>query len=297
MYSNQESFHNYLLHQKKYSEHTVKAYLSDLEKFSVFLKLNNLCDLDQVCYVDVRSWVVSLSENSISNTSINRKMASLKAYYKFLMRIEQISQNPLLKHKSLKEPKKIQIPFSENEMFEVLDVNEFTDDFDGVLKKTIILLLYSTGIRRAELISLKPESVDFSNQSLKVLGKRNKERIVPLTDEVLTHLKFYLKCKEELASKAKIETLFISKRGVKLSATFVYNLINSYFSMVSAKSKKSPHVLRHTFATHLLNNGADLNSVKELLGHSSLASTQVYTHSSLAELKKVYGEFHPRNKS
>jgi integrase/recombinase XerC len=297
MYSNQESFHNYLLHQKKYSEHTVKAYLSDLEKFSVFLKLNNLCDLDQVCYVDVRSWVVSLSENSISNTSINRKMASLKAYYKFLMRIEQISQNPLLKHKSLKEPKKIQIPFSENEMFEVLDVNEFTDDFDGVLKKTIILLLYSTGIRRAELISLKPESVDFSNQSLKVLGKRNKERIVPLTDEVLTHLKFYLKCKEELASKAKIETLFISKRGVKLSATFVYNLINSYFSVVSAKSKKSPHVLRHTFATHLLNNGADLNSVKELLGHSSLASTQVYTHSSLAELKKVYGEFHPRNKS
>jgi integrase/recombinase XerC len=297
MYSNQESFHNYLLHQKKYSEHTVKAYLSDLEKFSVFLKLNNLCDLDQVCYVDVRSWVVSLSENSISNTSINRKMASLKAYYKFLMRIEQISQNPLLKHKSLKEPKKIQIPFSENEMFEVLDVNEFTDDFDGVLKKTIILLLYSTGIRRAELISLKPESVDFSNQSLKVLGKRNKERIVPLTNEVLTHLKFYLKCKEELASKAKIETLFISKRGVKLSATFVYNLINSYFSMVSAKSKKSPHVLRHTFATHLLNNGADLNSVKELLGHSSLASTQVYTHSSLAELKKVYGEFHPRNKS
>lgn len=273
------------------------AYLSDLEKFSVFLKLNNLCDLDQVCYVDVRSWVVYLSENSISNTSINRKVASLKAYYKFLMRIEQISRNPLLKHKSLKEPKKIQIPFSENEMFEVLDVNEFTDDFDGVLKKTIILLLYSTGIRRAELISLKPESVDFSNETLKVLGKRNKERIVPLTDEVLTQLKFYLKCKEELASKANIETLFISKRGVKLSATFVYNLINSYFSIVSAKSKKSPHVLRHTFATHLLNNGADLNSVKELLGHSSLASTQVYTHSSLAELKKVYGEFHPRNKS
>lgn len=297
MYSNQEAFHNYLLYQKKYSEHTVMAYLSDLEKFSVFLKLNNLCDLDQVCYVDVRSWVVYLSENSISNTSINRKVASLKAYYKFLMRIEQISRNPLLKHKSLKEPKKIQIPFSENEMFEVLDVNEFTDDFDGVLKKTIILLLYSTGIRRAELISLKPESVDFSNETLKVLGKRNKERIVPLTDEVLTQLKFYLKCKEELASKANIETLFISKRGVKLSATFVYNLINSYFSIVSAKSKKSPHVLRHTFATHLLNNGADLNSVKELLGHSSLASTQVYTHSSLAELKKVYGEFHPRNKS
>ncbi|MFN3756015.1 MAG: tyrosine-type recombinase/integrase [Flavobacterium sp.] len=297
MYSNQEAFRNYLLYQKKYSEHTVKAYLSDLEKFSDFLKSNSICDVDHVSYVDVRNWVVSLSESNLSNTSINRKMASLKAYFKFLMRIEQISLNPLLKHKSLKEPKKIQIPFSENEMLAVLDGIEFTEDFDGVLKKTIILLLYSTGIRRAELISLKPESVDFSNQSLKVLGKRNKERIIPLTDEILSQLKFYLECKKTLKSNVNIETLFISKRGVKLSTTFVYNLINSYFGMVSAKSKKSPHVLRHTFATHLLNNGADLNSVKELLGHSSLASTQVYTHSSLAELKKVYSEFHPRNKS
>lgn len=297
MYSNQEAFRNYLLYQKKYSEHTVKAYLSDLEKFSDFLKSNSFCDVDHVTYVDVRNWVVLLSESNLSNTSINRKVASLKAYFKFLMRIEQISLNPLLKHKSLKEPKKIQIPFSENEMLAVLDGDEFTEDYDGVLKKTIILLLYSTGIRRAELISLKPESIDFSNQSLKVLGKRNKERIIPLTDEILSQLKFYLECKKTLKSKVNFETLFISKRGVKLSSTFVYNLINLYFSMVSAKSKKSPHVLRHTFATHLLNNGADLNSVKELLGHSSLASTQVYTHSSLAELKKVYSEFHPRNKS
>ncbi|MFN3640603.1 MAG: tyrosine-type recombinase/integrase [Flavobacterium sp.] len=297
MYSNQEAFRNYLLYQKKYSEHTVKAYLSDLEKFSDFLKSNSICDVDHVTYVDVRNWVVLLSESNLSNISINRKVASLKAYFKFLMRIEQISLNPLLKHKSLKEPKKIQIPFSENEMLAVLDGDEFTEDYDGVLKKTIILLLYSTGIRRAELISLKPESIDFSNQSLKVLGKRNKERIIPLTDEILSQLKFYLECKKTLKSKVNFETLFISKRGVKLSSTFVYNLINLYFSMVSAKSKKSPHVLRHTFATHLLNNGADLNSVKELLGHSSLASTQVYTHSSLAELKKVYSEFHPRNKS
>ena len=282
--------------QKNYSLHTVKAYLNDIAEFEVFNKINFEQDsIDKVVYPQIRGWIVSLVDNNISASSVNRKISSLKSYYRFLLRIKQIEQSPLLKHKALKTPKKIQIPFSEKEVDLVLNQIVYPDGFEGVRDKLIIDLFYTTGIRRTELINLNLNGIDFSNATLKVLGKRNKERIIPLLPIITNHLQNYIVQRNQLQEIKDSDKLFLTQKGVKLNDTLVYRLINMYFSNVSEKVKKSPHILRHTFATHLLNNGADLNSVKELLGHSSLASTQVYTHSSLAELKKVYGNAHPRN--
>jgi integrase/recombinase XerC len=297
MPTNQQAFRDYLQLQKKYSSHTVKAYLIDIQEFELFVISNFEQDsIDQIAYPQIRSWVVALSDQSISNSSINRKMSSLKSYYKFLLRIKQIEQSPLLKHKALKTPKKLQIPFSEKELDLVLNQLIYPEGFEGLRDKLIIDLFYTTGIRRAELIGLKTHSIDFQYKTIKVLGKRNKERIVPLLPIILQQLEPYLTQHKQIQNIHKTGDLFLTQNGVKLNDTFVYRLINKYFSGISEKVKKSPHILRHTFATHLLNNGADLNSVKELLGHASLASTQVYTHSSLSELKKVYANTHPRNK-
>lgn len=297
MKSNKEAFRDYLQLEKKYSPHTVNAYLKDVEFFEVFNKEHFEQDvIDNVNYSQIRSWIVFLVDENMSNVSVNRKMASLKAFYRFLLKIKQIEVNPMLKHKSLKTPKNIQIPFSEKELLDVIEEVGDPVGFEEVRNKLIVDLFYTTGIRRAELIHLLLSNVDLSSGIIKVLGKRNKERIVPLLPVVVSQFRLYL---DERISVEKIIDegyFFISKKGLKLSESFVYRLINSYFSRVSEKVKKSPHVLRHTFATHLLNNGADLNSVKELLGHSSLASTQVYTHNSLTELKKVYSNAHPRNK-
>jgi integrase/recombinase XerC len=296
MQSNQQAFRDYLQMQKNYSLHTVKAYLNDIAEFEVFNKINFEQDsIDKVVYPQIRGWIVSLVDNNISASSVNRKISSLKSYYRFLLRIKQIEQSPLLKHKALKTPKKIQIPFSEKEVDLVLNQIVYPDGFEGVRDKLIIDLFYTTGIRRTELINLNLNGIDFSNATLKVLGKRNKERIIPLLPIITNHLQNYIVQRNQLQEIKDSDKLFLTQKGVKLNDTLVYRLINMYFSNVSEKVKKSPHILRHTFATHLLNNGADLNSVKELLGHSSLASTQVYTHSSLAELKKVYGNAHPRN--
>jgi integrase/recombinase XerC len=196
----------------------------------------------------------------------------------------------------LKSPKKLQIPFSEKEVDLVLNQLVYTDDFDGIRDKLIIDLFYTTGIRRTELIHLKVQHIDFGSNTIKVLGKRNKERIIPILSIVENQIKLYLAERTQIETIIDKEYFFLLSKGVKLNDSFVYRIINYYFSNVSEKVKKSPHILRHTFATHLLNNGADINSVKELLGHSSLASTQVYTHSSLAALKKVYSSAHPRNK-
>jgi integrase/recombinase XerC len=212
------------------------------------------------------------------------------------LKTKQIEVSPLLKHKSLKTPKTLQIPFSEKEVDEVLHLIKYPEGFEGVRDKLIIDLFYTTGIRRTELIHLKIINIDFSNATLKVLGKRNKERILPLLPIIANQFKLYLTERAYLERITDNEYFFLTLKGVKMNDSLVYRLINNYFSAVSEKVKRSPHILRHTFATHLLNNGADLNSVKELLGHSSLASTQIYTQSSLYELKKVYGDAHPRNK-
>jgi integrase/recombinase XerC len=291
-----KSFTDYLFLEKKYSKHTVNAYITDLNSFHDFIKEEfEQENLVEVNYSLIRSWIILLSENNAENVTINRKISSLKAFYKFLLKTKQIEVSPLLKHKALKTPKKIQIPFSEKELDLAINQIKYPEGFDGIRDKLIIDLFYTTGIRRAELINLKVSSVDIQNATIKVLGKRNKERIIPLLPVIVDEIKEYLDQRNALETIIDTENLFLMLKGVKLNETFVYRIINDYFSTVSEKVKKSPHILRHTFATHLLNNGADINSVKELLGHSSLASTQVYTHNSLAELKKVYKNAHPRN--
>jgi integrase/recombinase XerC len=295
--NNKDAFRDYLQLEKKYSPHTLNAYLNDITYFESFNKHHFEQDtIEQVNYNQIRSWIVSLVEDGVSNSTVNRKIASLKAFYRFLLKIKQIEINPLLRHKALKTEKKLQIPFSEKELTEALSQNLHPEGFQEIRDKLIVELFYTSGIRRTELINLKYSNVNIVSNTLKVLGKRNKERILPVLPIVVVQLSLYIKERSLLETIVDEDYLFLSKKGLKLSDSFVYRLINSYFSSVSEKVKKSPHILRHTFATHLLNNGADLNSVKELLGHSSLASTQIYTHSSLSELKKVYQEAHPRNK-
>lgn len=294
--NNLQAFQEYLQLEKNYSMHTVNAYVNDLLFFKEFLKTNFEQEtLEDVNYSMIRSWIVFMVDNEMSNSSVNRKIASLKAFYKFLLKIKQINSSPLLKHKSLKTPKILQIPFSEKELDNVLNEIKYPEGFDGVRDKLIIDLFYTTGIRRSELIGLKIQNVNTSTATIKVLGKRNKERILPILPIISKQINLYLSERARLEQVKDNEYFFLMLKGVKLNDSFVYRLINYYFSNVSEKVKKSPHILRHTFATHMLNNGADLNSVKELLGHSSLASTQIYTHSSLSELKKVYGDAHPRN--
>ena len=297
MTSNIQPYQDYLVKEKNYSPLTVQAYVSDVQAFQIYLNdFHGNIILEEVSYSQIRSWIVVLIENNISATSVNRKVSSLKSFYKFLLKTKQISVNPLLKHKSLKTAKKVQIPFSEKELQDVFEFNSYSNDFEGIRNQLIIELFYTTGIRRAEMINLALNNVDTTQKTIKVIGKRNKERIIPLLNCTIELIEAYKHERNHLERVNQKEMLILSKNGNKVSESFVYRLINEYFSTVSQKTKKSPHVLRHSFATHLLNNGADLNSVKELLGHASLSSTQIYTHSSLAELKKVYQEAHPRNK-
>ena len=297
MVTTTEAFIGYLQMEKKYSPHTINAYRNDIVNFQSFNKIHfDQNNIEQVNYSQIRSWIVSLVDAGISNVSVNRKVASLRAFYRFLLKTKQIEVNPLLKHKALKISKKLQIPFSEKEVAAVFVKMQNPKGYEEVRNKLIIDLFYTTGMRRTELVHVKAVDVDLSNNTIKVLGKRNKERILPILPVIKEQFLLYVSERSSLECIADDEFLFLSKKGLKLNDSFVYRLINSYFSTVSEKVKKSPHILRHTFATHLLNNGADLNSVKELLGHSSLASTQIYTHSSLSELKKVYEDAHPRNK-
>ena len=296
-------FIDYLLLEKKYSAHTILAYRNDLDGFLVFVE-SNYDDLDlaagevgikTVNYGIIRSWIVLLVDSGISNRSINRKISSLKSYYKFLLKTKQIEENPLAKHKALKMSRKLQVPFSEKEIDDVIQLLSEEKGFEGLRNRLIVELFYATGIRRAELVNLKISQVSISEKTIKVLGKRNKERIIPLLPSIELTLNQYLREREELSIIEDEEFLLLSKKGIKIYETLVYRVINSYFSKASEKVKRSPHILRHSFATHLLNEGADLNAVKELLGHASLASTQVYTHNSMAQLKRVYKNSHPRN--
>jgi integrase/recombinase XerC len=290
-----EKFHDYLQLEKNYASHTVLAYCKDVSFFQTYLSKEFEDDnLLQVNYSQIRSWIVDLSDNGVSNATINRKISSLKAFYKFLLKSKQLNVSPLIKHKALKTSKKLQIPFSEKELDQVLNHIIFSNDFEGIRNKLIIDLFYSTGIRRSELINLEIQNIDLENDTIKVLGKRNKERIIPILSNVKENVALYIKERNFVTDAKSNKYLFLKINGVKLNDSLVYRIINYYFSNVSEKVKRSPHILRHTFATHLLNNGADINSVKELLGHSSLASTQVYTHNSLSELKKVYAGAHPR---
>ena len=290
-------FIDYLLLEKKYSPNTVVAYQNDIEAFQSYL-LTEFSDAEasKANYSQIRSWIVQLVDCNISNRTINRKISSLNSYYKFLLKTQSIETNPLVKHKALKVSKKIQIPFSEVEVNTVLD-HISTDTFEGLRDKLIVELFYSTGMRRIELVQLQLNAIDTSQGVIKVLGKRNKERFIPLLPSVMKTYQAYVSKRLQLDTIIDTSVLFLTKKGTKIYEMLVYRIITSYFDTISTKVKKSPHILRHSFATHLLNNGADLNAVKELLGHSSLAATQVYTHNNVAELRKVYEKSHPRTLS
>ena len=291
------SFLDYLKFEKKYSQKTIIAYKNDLKSFK-FFNYNKFeqKDIKQVNYSQIRTWVVKLVADKISNGTINRKISSLNSYYKFLLKTGDIKTNPLNEHKALKTKSTIQLPFSEAEISNVLNPLNFKKSFEGYRDFLILELLYLTGMRRQELINLKIQHIDYSNKRIKVLGKRNKERYIPLISSTIESIKKYLKHRSELKNLKGNDTLFLTSKGKSIYDNLVYRITKKYFSGFSTKSKKSPHILRHSFATHLLNNGADLNSVKDLLGHTSLAATQVYTNRSIEEIKKVFKKTHPRNK-
>ena len=292
-----EKFIEYLQIEKNYSVNTLSAYKRDLMEFQIFIKENYYkCVIENVDYKTIRSWIVLLVNKKLSNRSINRKVSSLKSFYKFLVKTDTISASPLIAHSPLKQSKKIQVPFSKDEIGALLDSNFFKNDYKGVLQKTIISFFYFTGVRRIELINLKASDINMNSSSIRIMGKRNKERIIPMLPKLKESINEYLKIKSQEFNNKISEYLFVSRSGIQLSEKYVYRTVNEYFRLVSPKVKKAPHILRHSFATHLINEGADINSVKELLGHSSLSATQVYSHTSMERIKEVFKDSHPRAK-
>ncbi len=292
-----EKFIEYLKIERNYSVNTLSAYKKDLMEFQVFINENyDKCVIENVDYKIIRSWIVLLVNKNLSNRSINRKVSSLKSFYKFLVKTDTINSSPLIAHSPLKQSKKIQVPFSKDEIGALLDSDFFKSDYKGVLQKTIISFFYFTGVRRIELINLKTSDINMDSYTIRIMGKRNKERIIPMLPKLKESINEYLKIKSQEFNNEISDYLFISKSGIQLSEKYVYRTVNEYFKLVSPKVKKAPHVLRHSFATHLINEGADINSVKELLGHSSLSATQVYSHTSMERIKEVFKSSHPRAK-
>ena len=292
-----QKFLDYLQFEKNYSSNTISAYKRDLTQYNKFIIENNSqLKIEEANYKIIRSWIVSMVKDNISNRSINRKISSLKSFYNFLIKTETINSSPLKAHTPLKQSKKIQVPFSQDEINSLLDSDFFTNDYRGVLEKTIITFFYFTGVRRIELITLKESDVSIESSTVKIMGKRSKERIIPILPKLKKAIIFFMEIKLKFHDQTPSDYLFISKNGGQLSEKFVYRTVNEYFKLVSPKIKKAPHVLRHSFATHLINEGADINSVKELLGHSSLSATQVYSHTSMERIKEVFKNSHPRAK-
>ena len=287
------NFYDYLSKEKNYSSNTVIAYKKDVETFQDFCRVKfELNNLLKVTYPIIREWIINLSEKELSPLTINRKISSLSKYYDFLIKINELKSSPLKNHKRLKVQKKLIIPFSEDEILKVVDV--FSKNFEGKRNLLIVDMLYSTGIRRDELINIKLNDVLLDENLVKVLGKRNKERLVPLVLNLKSRIKDYLKFRNEIKSSSS--NFFITTKGKKIGPSLVYRVVKNYFSKVSTKVKTSPHVLRHSFATHMLNNGADINSIKEIMGHSSLASTQIYTKIKLPKIINDYKKNHPRER-
>ena len=287
------NFYDYLSKEKNYSSNTVIAYKKDTETFQEFCRVKfELNNLLKVTYPIIREWVIDLSEKELSPLTINRKISSLSKYYDFLIKINDLKSSPLKNHKRLKVQKKLIIPFSEDEVLKVVDV--FSKNFEGKRNLLIVDMLYSTGVRRDELINIKLNDVLLDENLVKVLGKRNKERLVPLVLNLKSRINDYLKFRNEIKSSSS--NFFITTKGKKIGPSLVYRVVKNYFSKVSTKVKTSPHVLRHSFATHMLNNGADINSIKEIMGHSSLASTQIYTKIKLPKIINDYKKNHPRER-
>ena len=285
-----DDFVRYLILEKRFSLHTVQAYKNDLQEFESFITQNFQVALIDVNHNFIRSWVVALMENAISPRSVRRKISTLSGFYKYLIIRNVLSSSPVDKVPLPKVPKKLPVFVEENTMNFLFDSSFFTSDEIGVRDKEVILLIYHTGMRLSELISIKLSGLDLVKNTVKVLGKRNKERILPFSFEINETLKLHLSYREVLGG----DYLFVTPKGEKMYPKLVYRIVHNYLSKVSSLNKTSPHVLRHTFATHLLNNGADLNSIKELLGHANLSATQIYTHNSLEKIKSIYKQAHPR---
>lgn len=292
-----EGFIDYIQKEKRFSAHTVLAYSKDLDQFIHHISENlEITSIQEVDHHDIRSWIVSiLEDDKLQASSVNRKISCLRSFFKYMIRNTIVEKNPMAKITSLKTKKKLPLFLEQKQMENLLDQMEFGEDFSGVRDKLIIELLYCTGMRRAELIGLKNSNVNRPKQEIKVLGKRNKERIIPLSPGSLALIAGYEKlCDEEFGTLNSSEFLLLDDFGKQMSDGFVYRKVNRYLRLVTTIEKKSPHILRHTFATHMLNNGADLNAIKELLGHANLSATQVYTHNSIEKLTQIYKQAHPR---
>ena len=288
-----ETFLKYLSFEKRYSQHTVEAYRKDLQQFTAYLASDfEINDLLQVKHPQIRGWVVTLMDDGLSPKSVNRKLATLKSFYKFLLAREYLEVNPTNQIKPLKTQKDLPSFMKEEEITNLLDRVDFSADFSGQRDKLLLELLYSTGIRLAELQGLKETDVNVYEKTIRVLGKRNKERIIPVGNSLIQLIGNYKNLKKEMGMNEG--RLLVTDAGEKLYPMFIYRKVKAYLSAVTTLSKKSPHVMRHTFATHLLNKGADLNAVKDLLGHTSLAATQVYTHNSIEKLKAAFDQAHPK---
>jgi integrase/recombinase XerC len=285
-----EEFQSYLEHEKRFSRHTVIAYMNDLRQFLEFVHMESDQDILEANHQLMRSYLVQLMEAEFENTSVNRKISSVKTFYKFLRAQGYITTNPAQKIKSVKQKKVLPSFVPEKQLWDKSIFNEIKDEFTRCQDELILELFYQTGIRLSELINLKEK--DVSEQQIKVLGKRNKERIIPISKNLFELIQLYRQSKPDLGANSDV--LMISKSGKKLAPKFVYNKVNLYLGKATNLSKKSPHVLRHTFATHMLNNGASLETIKKLLGHADLSATQIYTHNSFKQIKSIYKQAHPR---
>ncbi len=293
---NADDFISYLKFEKRYSINTVMAYQKDLDQFFLYLQsVYGGIDLSSISHYMIRSWIVELMEQGVKSVSIQRKISTLKSYYKYLLKNSIVKYNPLNKVISPKADKKLPVFVEEEKINDLLENIKFGDNFQDRRNQLIIELFYVTGIRLSELINIKEDDFDLGNLTLKVLGKRNKERIIPINSSLKKMINEYKVIKKDCFINFEIDNFFFLKEnGEKMHSKFVYDIVFYYLSSVTTINKKSPHILRHTFATHMLNNGADINSIKELLGHSNLSATQIYTHNSIENLKKVYKQAHPK---
>ncbi len=289
-------FLDYLTFQKRYSTHTIISYKNDLDGFFNFIyKEYKIAAVNEVNPSIVRTWLASLKEKKLSSKTINRKISSLKAFFRYQLRLKKITVNPVATVASLKVSKRLPSFVEEKSIQTLLDHDYFPATFEGKTHYLIFELLYQTGIRRSELINLKEADIDKNSGTIKVLGKGNKERIIPVNNKLLATIDEYLSEKQKEFPELTGNELLLSKKGKPLNPKSVYNMVKNYLGQVSTNQRKSPHVLRHSFATHLTNNGAQINAIKELLGHSSLAATQIYTHNTIEKLKEVHKQAHPKS--
>lgn len=291
-----DMFIQYIRYEKRFSPHTVTAYSNDIDDFFSYLELNyQLSDITVADYQMIRSWLVSLMESSMKPRSVNRKLSSLKSFYRFLLKEGIVTTNPMSRITSPKMAKVLPVYVEQDNIDMLLDKVDFGEGYEGLRNRLVIELFYATGMRLSEMINLKEYNIDLQSNMLKVLGKRNKERIIPFGSRTNNLITEFLTLKQKTFPVVNNESyLILTNKGQKMYPRLVYRIVTHYLSLVTTLTKKSPHVLRHTFATHLLNNGADLNAIKELLGHANLSATQVYTHNTIEKLKKVYKQAHPR---